>query len=417
MNMKAMLNSLISRALVDTGQALELVYADGSSYLAGTPVPGRETLRMKFADAGAVRSLLLDPDLRLGELYMDSRIEVENGSILDLLMMLGAINNRQMWSRRLLVGLRKAARCFQRFNTPRAARSNVAHHYDLDSGLYELFLDADRQYSCAYFEREDMSLDEAQLAKKRHIAAKLRLEPGMRVLDIGSGWGGLGIYLAEIAGIDVTGVTLSEHQHRISNERARERGLAERVRFELLDYRNVKGHFDRIVSVGMFEHVGARHYLQYFQQCSRLLSPHGVMLLHTIGRLESRGGANPWIQRYIFPGGYIPALSEAIEAMEKAALRITDIEILRHHYALTLRHWRERFLAHREDVLRIFDQRFLRMWEFYLAACEMAFVHRNLAVFQIQASPRIDTLPITRDYLREARDSLHQRESPVETAR
>ncbi len=414
--MKAMLNSLISRVLVDTGQALELAYADGSSYLAGTPSPGRETLRLKFEDAGAVRALLLDPEMRLGELYMDGRIELENGTIFDLLMMLGGIDARQILSRRLLTGLRKAVRVFQQFNTPKAARANVAHHYDLDSGLYELFLDADRQYSCAYFEREDASLDEAQLAKKRHIASKLRLEQGMRVLDIGSGWGGLGIYLAETAGVDVTGVTLSEHQHRISNERARERGLAERVRFELLDYRKVKGHFDRIVSVGMFEHVGARYYLQYFQQCSRLLSPYGVMLLHTIGRLEPRGGANPWIQRYIFPGGYIPSLSEAIEAMEKAALRITDVEILRHHYALTLRHWRKRFLARREDVLRMFDGRFLRMWEFYLAACEMAFIHRNLSVFQIQASPRIDTLPITRDYLREARDSLQHCESPHSAA-
>lgn len=414
--MKAALNRVINQTLVSTGQALEIVYADGSSHLLGTPSPGSETLRMLFADAGAVRALLLDPELRLGEMYMDRRIQVENGTIRDLLMMLGTIDSRRMWSRHLLGGLRRAARTLQRINTLRAARANVAHHYDLDSGLYELFLDEDRQYSCAYFEREDMSLDEAQLAKKRHVASKLHLEPGMRVLDIGSGWGGLGLYLAETAGVDVTGVTLSERQHQISNERASKRGLADRVRFEMLDYRKVKGHFDRIVSVGMFEHVGARHFLQYFRQCRRLLGPRGVMLLHTIGRLESRGGANPWIQRYIFPGGYIPAMSETVEAVERAALRVTDVEVLRRHYAMTLNHWRERFLSRREDVLRMFDERFLRMWEFYLAACEMAFVHRNLSVFQIQASPRIDTLPITRDYLRENRELLRQRESPDRTA-
>ena len=262
------------------------------------------------------------------------------------------------------------------------ARSNVAHHYDLDRRLYSLFLDADRQYSCAYFEQPEQSLDDAQLAKKRHLAAKLLVEPGARVLDIGSGWGGLGLYLAEMCGARVTGITLSEEQFALSRQRAEEKGLGGQVEFRLQDYRDIDERFDRIVSVGMFEHVGVGFYDMYFPKCAKMLADDGMMLLHSIGRSEGPGITNPWIAKYIFPGGYIPALSEVLPAVERAGLLVTDIEILRLHYAETLKHWRERFLAHREDCRRLYDARFVRMWEFYLAASEMTFREQGMMVFQ-----------------------------------
>ncbi|HYS49033.1 MAG TPA: cyclopropane-fatty-acyl-phospholipid synthase family protein, partial [Xanthobacteraceae bacterium] len=265
--------------------------------------------------------------------------------------------------------------------------------------LYATFLDADRQYSCAYFEAPDQSLDDAQLAKKRHIAAKLLLEPRRRVLDIGSGWGGLAFYLAEMCGAQVKGVTLSQEQLALSKARAEEKGIAGSVAFELADYRDVTGAFDRIVSVGMFEHVGVGFYDTFFRRCAELLADDGVMLLHSIGRSEGPGVTNPFIAKYIFPGGYIPALSEVLPAIERSGLLVTDVEILRLHYADTLKAWRERFLARREDVERLYDARFVRMWEFYLAASEMAFRHQGLMVFQIQLAGRQDLVPTTRDYI------------------
>ena len=295
--------------------------------------------------------------------------------------------------------LRYLARRLAQFNPRKRSRRNVAHHYDLDGRLYSLFLDADRQYSCAYFETPDASLDDAQLAKKRHLAAKLLLERDKRVLDIGCGWGGLGLYLAEITGADVTGVTLSSEQHGIANARAAEKGLADRARFNLQDYRDVKGPFDRIVSVGMFEHVGVGHYQEFFRKSAELLADDGVMVLHSICRSEGPGITNPWIAKYIFPGGYIPALSEVLPHIERAGLLVTDIEILRLHYAETLKAWRERFLAHREEAERIYDRRFVRMWEFYLAASEMSFREQNMMNFQIQVTKRQGVTPMTRDYI------------------
>src|SRR5690242_9023985 len=330
---------------------------------------------------------------------MDGGVIVEEGTITqELAIALGQKSDLPQWSRPQWL-IRYLARRLAQFNPRKRARRNVAHHYDLDGRLYSLFLDADRQYSCAYFETPESTLDDAQLAKKRHVAAKLLVKPGQRVLDIGSGWGGLGLYLAEITGADVTGVTLSTEQLQLANARAAEKGLTGSARFLLQDYRDIEGPFDRIVSVGMFEHVGARFYDIYFQRCAELLSEDGVMLLHSIGRSQGPDSTNPWIAKYIFPGGYIPALSEVLPAIERAGLLICDIEILRLHYAETLKAWRERFMARREEAVQLYDERFARMWEFYLAASEMAFARQNMMVMQIQLTKRQGTVPITRDYL------------------
>jgi cyclopropane-fatty-acyl-phospholipid synthase len=290
-------------------------------------------------------------------------------------------------------------RRWAQFNPRNRSRKNVAHHYDLDGRLYSLFLDADRQYSCAYFETPDQSLDDAQLAKKRHLAAKLLLQPGQNVLDIGCGWGGLALYLAELTGVSVTGVTLSEEQFGIAHARAAEKHLSDVAQFRLQDYRDIGEKFDRIVSVGMFEHVGINHYNTFFQKSAAMLKDDGVMVLHSIGRSEGPGITNPWIAKYIFPGGYIPAVSEVMAAIQDSGLLITDLEILRLHYAETLKAWRERFDAHRDEVERLYDQRFVRMWEFYLACSEMAFREQNLMVMQYQLTKRQGVTPMTRDYI------------------
>jgi cyclopropane-fatty-acyl-phospholipid synthase len=287
----------------------------------------------------------------------------------------------------------------QQFNPRGRSRNNVAHHYDLDGRLYSLFLDGDQQYSCGYFEARNQSLDDSQLAKKRHLAAKLRLKPGASVLDIGCGWGGLALYLTEIAGARVTGITLSQEQYQRAQNRALERGLTQNTSFRLIDYRDIAGRFDRIVSVGMFEHVGVGFYDTFFDRCAELLTDDGVALVHSIGRSSPPGITNPWIAKYIFPGGYIPALSEVLPAIESAQLVVTDVEILQLHYAETLKAWRERFLAHRDEVVRLYDQRFVRMWEFYLACSEMAFREGDMVVFQIQMAKRKGLTPATRDYI------------------
>src|SRR5581483_1921027 len=298
----------------------------------------------------------------------------------------------QWWARYL-------GRSIKQLNLRSRARSNVAHHYDLDGRLYSLFLDADKQYSCAYFETPHASLDDAQLAKKRHLAAKLLIGRGQRVLDIGCGWGGLGLYLAEMTGANVTGVTLSTEQLHVSNARAAERNLSDSARFVMKDYRDVDGPFDRIVSVGMFEHVGVSFYDTFFKRCAELLTDDGVMLLHSIGRSSGPDATNPWIAKYIFPGGYIPALSEVMPAIERAGLLVCDIEILRLHYAETLKAWRTRFMARRAEAVRLYDERFARMWEFYLAASEMAFRKQGLMNLQIQLTKRQGVVPMTRDYI------------------
>jgi cyclopropane-fatty-acyl-phospholipid synthase len=379
---------------VTTSRGTVLNFGDGT----GQPVS------VRFTSRAAEWGILLDPELKFGEAYMNGTFVVEQGSIADVLaIMLGQNTDVPHWARPQYL-IRYLARRITQFNPRKRARRNVAHHYDLDGRLYSLFLDADRQYSCGYFENPGETLDDAQIAKKRHLAAKLLLDRGgpgkdLRLLDIGCGWGGLGLYLAEVAGADVTGVTLSQEQHAIANERAAEKGLSKRARFNLQDYRDVTGPFDRIVSVGMFEHVGVGHYDTFFKKSAQLLADDGVMVLHSIGRSEGPAATNPWIAKYIFPGGYIPSLSEVLPRIERAGLLATDIEILRLHYAETLKAWRERFLAHREEVERIYDRRFVRMWEFYLASSEMAFREQNLMVFQIQLTKRQGVTPMTRGYI------------------
>ena len=380
------------RLQVTTSRGTGFTVGDGT----GTPVA------VRFISPRAERAVLLNPELKLGEAFMDGTFVVEQGSIADffrLILSQDRMNKGPHWARPR-ARARQQWRRLQQHNPRRRAQRNVSHHYDLDARLYSLFLDSDRQYSCAYFESPTATLDDAQLAKKRHLAAKLLLrEPGKRVLDIGSGWGGLALYLAEVARARVTGITLSHEQLDIARGRAGEQGLD--VEFRLQDYRDVTERYDRIVSVGMFEHVGVGFYPAFFRKSARMLADDGVMVLHSIGRSEGPSSTNPWISKYIFPGGYIPALSEVLPAIERAGLLVTDIEILRLHYAETLKAWRERFLAHREDAERLYDPRFVRMWEFYLAGAEMSFREQNLMVFQIQLTKQQGVVPITRGYIAE----------------
>jgi len=359
------------------------------------------TVRVRMTDSALPRRLLLNPQLALGEAYMDGTLVLERGTIADLLeiLMRALGTNSGVPLYRVTNALRFLGRRLAQANPIGRARENVAHHYDLSRTLYDTFLDPDRQYSCAYFQSSEDTLEVAQAKKKRHIGAKLALEPGMRVLDIGSGWGGLGLYLAREAEAQVTGVTLSTEQHALSSERALKAGLADKVRFELQDYRELQGSFDRIVSVGMFEHVGVGHYDEYFRHIARLLERDGVALIHAIGRSDGPGATNPWIAKYIFPGGYTPALSEVLPAIERAGLYTTDVEILRLHYAETLKAWRDAFCARWDEMAELYDERFCRMWEFYLAGSEMGFRHQGLMVFQIQVAKSVDALPLTRDYM------------------
>ncbi len=333
---------------------------------------------------------------------MDGSLTIEDGDIagfLDLATRNMGWGDVEHWAARLAQVVRKMGRRIAQHNPIGTAQRNVAHHYDLNGALYDLFLDRDRQYSCAYFMQPDDSIDKAQAQKKRHLAAKLLLKPGQKVLDIGSGWGGLGLYLAEVGGGEVTGVTLSEEQLKVARQRAHDAGVEKRVNFKLLDYRQETGKFDRIVSVGMFEHVGVGHYREFFEKIRDLLTDDGVALLHSIGRADGPGATNPWVAKYIFPGGYSPALSEVIPFIERAGLHITDIEILRLHYAETLLHWRRRFNANRSKIAQLYDERFCRMWEFYLAASETAFRNSGHMNFQIQLSKKLQAVPLTRDYI------------------
>ncbi len=395
-----MLLALFLDSLIHEG-ALKLIDARGGYHRFGRSSGGDAEIVVRLSDPGLHRKLVLDPCLVLGEAYMDGALTIERGTVYDLLD-LGA-RNLAAWSRRKAARLAHALarpRAFlQQINPPVVARRNVAHHYDLPDDLYRLFLDEDRQYSCAYFADPRMTLEEAQQAKKRHLAAKLLLGPGQRVLDIGCGWGGLCLHVAKAADVDVTGITLSTGQVAAASRRAEEAGLQDRVRFHLRDFRREAGKYDRIVSVGMFEHVGTPHYGSFFRKLSDLLTDDGLAVLHAIGRMEGPSRTAPWLHKYIFPGAYIPALSEVLPFIERVGLWVTDVEILRLHYAETLRHWRGRLLANAEEVVRLLGARFLRMWEYYLAMSEVGFRRGGLMVFQVQLAKRIDTVPLTRDYL------------------
>ncbi len=378
---------------------LTIVDATGRRHvLEGGPGP---SVTLRLHDPSLHWKLVVDPELHLGEAYMDGTATVEDGSLYDLLDLMG--RNQGAASAHAVAGTKaRLDRLFRRlhqYNPVDRARANVAHHYDLSRTFYDLFLDADRQYSCAYFAAGDEDLEQAQELKKRHIAAKLLVEPGHRVLDIGCGWGGLGLYLARATGAEVTGITLSEEQLKVAQGRASEAGIADRLRFALRDYRHERGTYDRIVSVGMFEHVGVGHFREFFANVRDMLADGGVALLHTIGRMEPPGTTNPWIRKYIFPGGYIPALSEVVAAIEREGLWVTDVEVLRLHYAETLRHWRQRFTANWARAAELYDERFCRMWEFYLAGSEVAFRHMRKVVFQIQLSRRQDAVPLVRNYI------------------
>jgi cyclopropane-fatty-acyl-phospholipid synthase len=393
----------ILKRLVRNG-VLTVIDHKGRQRRYGSPHPDFHEVTIRLADARVGRDMAMAPRLGVAEAFMDGRLIIEQGDILGFITLVQKNNpweNRKSIDRkgRLSRLTRGLFRQVQQFNLPGRSRRNVAHHYDLDAGLYDLFLDADRQYSCAYFERPDMTLEEAQEAKKAHIAAKLKLSPGQKVLDIGCGWGGMALYLNRHFDVDVTGITLSTEQLAIARQRAEAAGVADRVRFELIDYRSLQGTFDRIVSVGMFEHVGAPHFREFFRTCHNLLAPDGVMLLHTIGRMGGPGTTDAFTRKYIFPGGYIPALSEVIAASEPYHLAVTDVETLRLHYAKTLRHWYQRTVANREKVEALYDARFYRMWIFYLAGAASTFENGGMVNYQIQYSRSRHSLPITRDYM------------------
>lgn len=388
------------RALIRTG-SLTVVGPDGRRREHGVPSPHLAPVRIRIADRAAAWAIARNPALGLGEMFMDGRLIVESGDIRDLLELIG-FNIR--WEkenpvRAALFRPLRLAGAWDAWNWKRRSRRNAAHHYDLSDALYDLFLDRERQYSCAYFTAEAQDLDSAQAAKMAHVAAKLRLAPGHRVLDIGCGWGGLALHLARTAEVELLGITLSEAQLRHARARAAAEGLESRVRFELCDWRDVGGRFDRIVSVGMFEHVGPPHYRRFLARCRELMSEDGLMLLHTIGRADGPGATDAWLAKYIFPGGYVPALSQIAPAIERSWLWLTDVEVLRGHYALTLEAWYDRVQSARDEIVALYDERFFRMWSFYLAGGIAAFRHGGHLVFQLQLARRQEGAPMTRDYM------------------
>ena len=384
--------------------SITVIFPDGGRETYGPG--GGKALTIRFRDRKVVFDILRNPRLGFGEAYMDGRLVIEQGTMLELLELVTGSNRWEDGGKgRKLIGKSRlgALKALLRRNPAAKARRNVAHHYDLGNELYELFLDDDLQYSCAYFTDPKNSLEQAQADKKAHIAAKLDLKPGQTVLDIGCGWGGTALYLHRVAGVDVLGVTLSESQLKVARKRAKDAGVADHVRFELVDYRALDGQFDRIVSVGMFEHVGLAHYDEFFGQCRELLKPDGVMLVHTIGKLGSSSGApDPFTDKYIFPGYHLPSLPQMTAASGRARLISSDIEILRLHYAYTLRHWLERATRARAKIEAMYDARFFRMWEFYLCGGIVMFETGAGCNYQIQYIRDRGALPITRDYMAEA---------------
>ncbi len=395
---------------VKRGQ-LTVTHANGIVRTFGAPEPGFGDVAIRFTDRGAANFIVRNPGLGAAEAFMDGRLIVERGDIKALIELLTGNDPWEKGGDLLAPGIgRRSVQAIThrigRINMARASKRNVAHHYDLSDRLYDLFLDADRQYSCAYFTDPANTLERAQADKKAHIAAKLAIAPGMTVLDIGCGWGGMALYLHRTTGAEVLGVTLSEEQLKVARRRAADAGVADKVRFELIDYRAVTGRFDRIVSVGMFEHVGPANYKAFFRVCCNLLTDDGVMLLHTSGRMGVPGVTDDFTARYIFPGGYNPALSEIVRGYEGIRMFPTDIEVLRLHYAWTLDTWYARTVAAKDEIVAMYDLRFYRMWIFYLAGAAAAFRNGGLCNYQLQFSRSRTALPVTRDYMLEGERGL-----------
>ncbi|MGW9229438.1 class I SAM-dependent methyltransferase [Pseudorhizobium sp. NPDC055634] len=394
---------------------LTVIDADGNRHVfAGTPGP---EVTMRLTDRRLYRTLVFNPELSAGEAYMDGTMRFEDGSTLRDFLTLFSINRLSLGSYPLQKAIRAVKMRFRRrqqSNVKGEAERNVAHHYDLGNDFYRLFLDDNMLYSCAYFRDPGETLEEAQRNKLRLLASKLCLREGMRVLDIGCGWGDLALYLARLENVHVTGVTLSKEQQKLATERARQAGLADRVTFELRDYRDVDDTFDRIVSVGMFEHVGVQHYDEFFSHLNALMPDDGIAVLHSIGHMSPPGMASPWLRKYIFPGAYSPALSEVFDSVERNSLWVMDLEFLRVHYATTLAHWAGRFEKNRDRVIAMYDERFARMWEFYLISAEMMFRTGSQLVFHMQMSRKRDAAPIVRDYITDRQREYIEREKALE---
>ena len=394
MKLVSFLNSLFKH------DGFELIDSNSKKYVIGKP-SREKPISLKLLDPKLMQKLLLYPDLYFGEAYMDGSLVIENGNITEFLDLAfknigrGNINSYGA----VIKKLRGTYRYLTSFNKIAKSKENVAHHYDISEKLYDLFLDENRQYSCAYFKNENDTLEQAQNNKIHHIIKKLNIRPNQKVLDIGSGWGTLALAIAKETQASVTGITLSENQFEYSKNKAKEMNLSNKVDFKLIDYRQLNEKFDRVVSVGMFEHVGRKFYRTYFNKVFKLLNERGIALIHTIGSSMPPRDPQPWIQKYIFPGGYTPSLSEVANPIENSGLIVSDIEVLRMHYAHTLRNWKERFLSKKDIVLDMFDEKFFRMWEFYLASCEMAFKWGDQVVFQLQLSKDNTSVPNTRDYI------------------
>ena len=407
----ALIDTLLGKVIRDS--RLTVIMPDGSAKTFGDPGAGK-AMTVRVQDRRTLLAIARNPRLGLGEAYMDGRLIIEDGSILDLMRLVVGANR---WERKgsgraaLNKGKSKWRALFRR-NPAAKSRKNVAHHYDVGNDLYRLFLDDDLQYSCAYFTDPSNSLEQAQSDKKAHIAAKLYLKPGQRVLDIGCGWGGTALYLNRVADVDVLGITLSEEQLKVARQRAEDAGVSDRVKFELTDYRSPTGTFDRIVSIGMFEHVGAAHFDEFFSTCRNLLAEDGVMLLHTIGKYGKAAAPDPFTDKYIFPGYHLPSISQLAAATERARLITSDLEILRVHYAYTLQHWYDRAVANRDKIVALYDERFFRMWTFYLAGGVVAFENGSMCNFQAQYVRDRYALPLTRDYMVETERRYRAMEAP-----
>ncbi len=397
------------RSFIKVG-SLKVIDAGAQTHVfSGAPGPA---VTMKLTDPALYKKLFFNPELHAGEAYMDGRMSFPDSSLRDFLTLfsMNRLSLSGQPTQRVLRTISRKLKGFQQANPIGKAQENVAHHYDLGNAFYKMFLDKEMFYSCAYFRQDDDTLEAAQINKCRLIASKLNLKPGQNVLDIGSGWGGLARYLAKVADVNVTGVTLSKEQYALAVERTKAEGLESKVRFELMDYRHLTTKFDRIVSVGMFEHVGVRHYNEFFGKINKLLADDGVMLLHSIGHMSPPGTASPWLRKYIFPGAYSPALSEVFPAVENNSLWVTDCEFLRVHYANTLKHWHQRFEANRPAVAKMYDERFCRMWEFYLISAEMMFRTGSQEVFHMQLAKKRDAAPIVRDYVTDTQRAYEKRE-------